>query len=64
MAKLHSRGILVVDEYGCVKVNSAKQPEFVRHEFSSYLGGRIKYLDLAESARVRVTIELLEDGEE
>lgn len=60
--KLFAKQDLVVDQYGCLRTHLLKEPDFIR-EFNSYTSGHIKYLALPEGTVVRVTLEVLEDGD-
>lgn len=60
--KLLAVGDLVVGEFNSVKPYLKKESEFCQ-PYSNHTSGLIKYLNLPEGTRIRVTIEVLEDGD-
>lgn len=61
--KLVAKGDLVVSEFGCVATYLEKEDDF-KQPYNSYTSGLIKYLNLPQGSIVRVTVELLDEGDE
>lgn len=61
--KLYAKADLVVDGFGCVKTSLIKEDGF-KSRFNTFTSGNIKYMhDLPEGTKVRVTVEVVEDGD-
>lgn len=60
--KTFAVGVITVDEYGCLESVLEKTDDY-KLQFSKYTSGLIKYTNLPKGTKVRVTLEVLEDGD-
>lgn len=61
--KLYAKADLTVDNMGCVRTVMRKEDVHCGHPLNTYTSGLIKYLGLPEGTRVRLTLEVIEDGD-